>query len=452
MQTDATPGNTVDLTWTLAFNQVDDSMREVLNAEKPRIMAALNDLIPGFYEHVSAFPETARMFKDGASMARARTMQIAHWDRITDAKFSADYFDSTTRTGEVHYRLGISSSAYIGAYRFLLAGLLARLQDRSMKRRITGNEDTRLATALITVVFVDIDCVIRTMMQLSDRDRKLAIRKVAEDLDQGIQPIVTALNHSTGTLQESATAMSELAGRTNAKSASIAAATEQASMNVQTVATAAEQLAASIEDISQQAIQAAEFAAGASETALATAANVNHLREVTLQIGQVVGLIESIAGQTNLLALNATIEAARAGEAGRGFSVVASEVKLLATQTAKATSDISARIAEIQLSTEKSVASISSITEVIERLSQIASSIASGVSQQKLATEEIARSVQEASSGTQEVTNNIVGIADDTGTVVSNADQVLETAGSLSEQATAMKKEMDRFLHLLRAA
>lgn len=441
-----------DLAWTLAFNQVDEAMRATLRTEKPRIMAALREVIPGFYAHVAAFPETARMFKDKDSLNRAREAQIRHWDRITNGTFDADYFASTTRTGEAHYRLGISTSAYVGAYRYVLARMLACLSKRSMWQRFSGKEDSQLASALTTVVFVDIDCVIRTMMQLSAEDRRLAIRKVADDLDQGIQPIVRSINQSSVYLQESAAAMSTVAGQTNSRSTSIAAATEQASMSVQTVAAAAEELAASIEDIARQAEQAAEFASSASSTVDATAAGVHHLLHATQQIGQVVGLIESIAGQTNLLALNATIEAARAGEAGRGFSVVASEVKLLATQTAQATSDISSRIADIQRSTEQSVGSINSISTLIQQLSDIANAISNGVSQQKQATDEIARNVIEASTGTRDVAHNIVGVANDTGEVVTNADHVLEAADSLNTQGEAMKGAMDRFLALLRAA
>ena len=169
------------------------------------------------------------------------------------------------------------------------------------------------------------------------------------------------------------------------------------------VASAAEELSSSVVEISRQVQQSARMAGDAVSQARDTSFRVNELSKAASRIGDVVDLINTIAGQTNLLALNATIEAARAGEAGRGFAVVASEVKALAEQTAKATGEISQQIGGIQSATQDSVTAITEISDSIEKLSEISSAIAAAVEEQGAATQEIARNVQQAAQGTTKV-------------------------------------------------
>jgi len=221
---------------------------------------------------------------------------------------------------------------------------------------------------------------------------------------------------------------------------------------VQTVASAAEQLTASISEISRQVLQSSRITERAVADARRTDTVVRALSDGAQKIGDVVGLITSIAGQTNLLALNATIEAARAGDAGRGFAVVASEVKNLAQQTAKATDEIGAQIGQIQTATGEAVEAIRAITGVIEEVSTIATAIASAVEQQGAATAEIARNVQQTAVSAHEVTSNIAGVsqaANDTGAA---AAQVLSAAEGLSRQAATLTDEVNEFAAGIRAA
>ncbi len=246
--------------------------------------------------------------------------------------------------------------------------------------------------------------------------------------------------------------MTATAQETAGQSSGVAAAAAQAAANVGTVAAAAEELGASVQEIGRQVDGSARLAGAAVREAGESAAQVRALTEATARIGDVVGLISSIAAQTNLLALNATIEAARAGAAGRGFAVVAAEVKELAGQTAKATEEITGQIAAIQASTGQAVGAIGAITARISEISTVATSIAAAVEEQGAATQEIVRNVSEAASGTGEVTTTIAGVAraaDETGAA---ASQVLGAASELSRQSEHLSAEVARFLDTVRAA
>ena len=194
------------------------------------------------------------------------------------------------------------------------------------------------------------------------------------------------------------------------------------------------------------------MAAEAVEQAARTNERVNALSQAASRIGDVVELINTIAGQTNLLALNATIEAARAGEAGRGFAVVASEVKALAEQTAKATGEIGAQVSGIQAATQESVSAIQEIGGTIERLSEVSSAIAAAVEEQGAATQEISRNVQQASVGTQEVSSNITNVQRGAIETGSASAEVLSAAKSLATDSTRLKVEVAQFLESVRAA
>ena len=253
-------------------------------------------------------------------------------------------------------------------------------------------------------------------------------------------------------LEATAKSMSSTAIRTNSQAATVACAAEEASVGVQTVAAAAAELTASIGEIGRQVAQSAKITSQAVSNAQRTDGIVRALAEGAERIGHVVGLIASIAGQTNLLALNATIEAARAGDAGKGFAVVASEVKSLASQTARATQEISGQIMQIQSATKEAVAAIYGITKTIEEVSSIALSIAAAVEEQGAATAEIARSVQQTARSAQNVTANIAGVSQAATETGAAAGQVLSAAADLSQQAEQLTIEVGSFITEVRAA
>jgi methyl-accepting chemotaxis protein len=288
--------------------------------------------------------------------------------------------------------------------------------------------------------------------QLAAKQRKADMIKLADDFEAAVGEIIETVSSASTELEASATTLTSTAVRSQDLTTKVAAASEEASTNVQSVASATEELTSSVNEISRQVQESARIAREAVDQARSTNDRVGELSKAAARIGDVVELINTIAGQTNLLALNATIEAARAGEAGRGFAVVASEVKALAQQTAKATGEIGQQITGIQAATQESVADIRAISGTIEKLSEISSTIAAAVEEQGAATQEISRNVQQAAEGTVQVSSHITDVQYGAGETGSASSQVLSAAQSLSGESNRLKLEVGKFLTSVRAA
>ena len=282
-------------------------------------------------------------------------------------------------------------------------------------------------------------------------EKKEAIEKMAKTFEDDVGQIIIDVSAFSAKMEETAKSLSRNASDTNDKSTIVATAAEETSSNVNSVASAAEELTASISEISSQVSQSANIASEAKEKARQTATNVQSLVEAVERIGQVVTLISDIAEQTNLLALNATIEAARAGEAGKGFAVVASEVKSLANQTAKATEDISKQINDIQHATQGSDKSIQDILIVIQKIDEISGTVAAAVEEQGAATAEIAKNIQQVSEGTMDVSRNISDVRESASETGKTSEVVLESAQNLSKQFLGLNNSVTNFLKTIRS-
>jgi methyl-accepting chemotaxis protein len=287
--------------------------------------------------------------------------------------------------------------------------------------------------------------------QRAVEDKRATMLTLADSFETTVRGVVSQVSSASTEMRASAGTMADSTKDTSSRAGVMAGAADVAYSNTQSVAAATEELSASIREISQQVANSAQIASHAVAEAKRTDTTVTALSDASNRIGEVVRLISDIAGQTNLLALNATIEAARAGDAGKGFAVVASEVKNLATQTAKATEDISAQIAEMQSATGEAVDAIHEIADTIGRMDQIASTIAAAVEEQGAATQEISRSVQQAASGAREVSENVSAVTKSVEESGRMAGGLLDAASELSEQAELMNREVGNFLSRVRA-
>ncbi|MBV8538536.1 MAG: MCP four helix bundle domain-containing protein [Alphaproteobacteria bacterium] len=341
-----------------------------------------------------------------------------------------------------------------------LTTAMSRLADKDLTVEIAGagDGDEIGEMAKSVVVFKESMVSARDMAareaeaQKAREARARTIATWASQFDEDVAATLGAVSNAATQMRGTANDMSSAVDDSNRQVTAAAAASEQASTNVQTVAAAAEELSASIAEISRQVAESAKVTGKAVDDTARTNTSIQGLAAAAQKIGDVLKLINDIAGQTNLLALNATIEAARAGEAGKGFAVVASEVKSLANQTAKATEDIAAQIGSIQSATGEAVTAIEEITTTIRQVNEISTSIASAVEEQGAATQEIARNVQQAAVGTGEVSSNVAGVQQSVSRTGQAASEVLGASGELSKQAEHLRGEVDSFLAKIRAA
>lgn len=289
-----------------------------------------------------------------------------------------------------------------------------------------------------------------TAKRRADEEKRVSLLELADNFEDQIHALASEVTQAASRMQEAAQRMSSVAEEGNRQSVTVSAASEEASVNVQNVAAATEQLDASIGEIGRQADLSTNIANRAVAQARDTSKAVEGLTGSAQKIGDIVSIINDIAGQTNLLALNATIEAARAGEAGKGFAVVAQEVKNLANQTARATEDIAAQVTAIQTETRDTAGAIAGVLEIMDEISGISTTIASAVEEQTAQTREITRGVQQAAVGTQSVTETIGEVAKAAGETGEAAEEVLGASESLTRQADVLGIEVGRFLQGIR--
>jgi len=289
-------------------------------------------------------------------------------------------------------------------------------------------------------------------MEITSKDEighaGLALNKMKNNLHEVIQSIAGTSMHVASASEELSSTSQQITANseeTSAQAKVVSDSTQQVSQNLQTVATGAEEMGASIKEIAKNATEAAKVATSAVKVAETTTATVSKLGESSTEIGQVIKVITSIAQQTNLLALNATIEAARAGEAGKGFAVVANEVKELAKETAKATEDISRKIEAIQTDTKAAVDAIATISDVINQINGISSTIATAVEEQNATTNEMARNVSEAAHGSGEITSNIAGVAQAAESTSRGANDTQKAAQQLVETSAELRRLVEQF-------
>ena len=326
------------------------------------------------------------------------------------------------------------------AFGLLFALWIARLISRPIQA--VGEVATRIADGDLTGA----ELAVGSTDEIGDltnavNKMQLNLKQMIISVSENAQQIANASEEFSAVSQQITSNSEETTAQANV----VSTATDQVNRNLQTVATGAEEMSSTIADIAKNATESARVSGEAVKTAETTNATISKLGVSSAEIGQVIKVITSIAQQTNLLALNATIEAARAGEAGKGFAVVANEVKELAKQTAKATEDISQKIAAIQSDTKGAVDAIATIGAVINQISDISSTIATAVEEQSATTNEMSRNVTEAAKGSTEISQNISGVAQAAQGTSSSAHESMKAAQALAQMSTQLRGLVEQF-------
>jgi methyl-accepting chemotaxis protein len=384
-------------------------------------------------------------------MAHAKSAQIKHWSVILSAQFDEAYLHSVQAIGQAHCRLGLEPKWYIGAYAMLVNGLIKAVIDAvkaQESKNWLGRRDDDTSAQLINMIRA-INLVSMLDMDLSisvyiDEGRKQRTDLI-ERLGVSFQNVTEAIASTTHDLNSTSQILTENADKTRELSMSAASGSEECSVTVSSVANAAVELGKAINEISRQVQDSSQIALNAVSQANLTNDRMDELQVAATRIGDVVQLIASVAEQTNLLALNATIEAARAGESGRGFAIVAQEVKALAAQTEKATADIRDQIASMQRLTTESVRAIKDISATIENISHISTAIASAVEEQDAATRNIAHSIDQTAMGVGSVAKSVSEVNNRAVETGEAASRVLKAAETLKNESERLAREAQHF-------
>jgi len=433
-----------------AFKKYQKEYEPMISSPEERKI--YESIVSAFEDFSKSDAEVAQLSRQGNNSGAANyilTTQKEYYDKLSsaigeDIKLNNDGADAANKMSAQIYSsarfwvIGVLIGAVaIGiALAMFIAGLISRpVQEvREVAQRIADGD---LTGEEIPVRSKDEIGDLASAMNKMQSNLVKMIAAVAENAQQ-----VANASEEFSAVSQQITSNSE---ETSAQANVVSNATEQVNRNLQTVATGAEEMSSTIQEIAKNATESARVSGQAVKTAESTNATISKLGVSSAEIGQVIKVITSIAQQTNLLALNATIEAARAGEAGKGFAVVANEVKELAKQTAKATEDISQKIAAIQNDTKGAVDAIATIGAVINQISDISSTIATAVEEQSATTNEMSRNVTEAAKGSTEITQNIAGVSQAAQGTSSSAHESMKAAQQLAQMSTQLRGLVEQF-------
>ncbi len=439
------------------FFGIDEQTCDALRTLKPVIKAQLPPILDKFYAYLRGWPQPSALFRDKSHIQTVSEKQISHWMRICDGEFGDSYIEYVQKIWGIHANTGLESWWFVGGYTFLLRELQLAIIEHFRPHPLAALFGRRrdlspYLDAVSKVVLLELNFGVEFYTQESERRGQEALERIANQFETSVLGIVDQVTGNARELEATSQSMSNTAESTAQQSTSVSAAAEEATTNVAVVAKSAEELGQSIQEISGQVQHSTQIASQAVDKAHRTNSTIESLSKSAEKIGEIVNLISDIAEQTNLLALNATIEAARAGEAGKSFAVVATEVKSLATQTARATDEIASQIHDMQAITSTCVTAIGEIDQIINEMNNAAVTISAAIEEQSTVTSQIARNTNEAAAGAQDVSRNIVGVLEGASETGRASDRVVDSSKTLSEQAETLRTEVRRFLDTVRAA
>ncbi len=439
----------------LAFCRIDEATCVRLRSLRPLIEPALPAVLDVLYDHIMKWPQLKAMFASPERVKFARQRQIEHWQQLFAGTYTDAYIASVKQIATTHARIGLDPKYYICSYLVALEELQSLVQ-RAMVGTVTQRarrvEAEAAMRAIGRAILFDLQLVVAGYREARDADYRSRLDDLAGQLETIVTGFAADVVEAAEGLSRGAGGMQASAATATHEAATLADSATRSSGDMQTVASATEEFNASISEITRQMQHAAETTRAAVETVGRATGIVDQLSAAAGRIGDVVNLIQSIAGQTNLLALNATIEAARAGEAGRGFAVVAGEVKGLSGQTAQATDEIRAQVASVQSVVGDIAQAMAEIAGMVNSISSATEGIAAAVEEQGAVTGEISRSVTSAAAGADTISAvalQLRGIADSTS---GQSASVAEAAKVLLNRSTRLTEQTHEFIGRIRNA
>jgi methyl-accepting chemotaxis protein len=437
-----------------AFIGLDADALTAVKAARRAIDKTMPVALDSLYGLINEEPEASGKFETRDVQKRARGAMERHWERLLDGKLDAQYAAAARRIGLVHAKIGLEPRHYIAAYAHVLAAMTGAIMRDAVGPVLPGRarEAEARMGAVVRLFMLDVEMAITAYLEERDA-RALKMRQTtADEIEQTVGETARALIEAAEQLDVSARGLTEAIDAASEAATSAAAGSEEAAANVRSVAAASTQLGAASREIAGQAGQQSDGLKTAVERAGAAAQTIQELGEASGQIGTVISLIEDIAEKTNLLALNATIEAARAGEAGKGFAVVASEVKDLASQTAKATDQITGQVRAMQTATQSAVDAVQAITRVVEQVSEAALAIEAAVEEQSASISEISRNADEAAAGNQAAAESTAALDGRTRDSAEAAASVGAVSRQVRQGADELQTRLADLLQRVRAA
>jgi methyl-accepting chemotaxis protein len=434
---------------------IDDDCADIIAKNHDFLLREFSAALDAAYRLAAKSLGVEDRIADPDALGHIREKHISHWNVMMQAAFGEDYVASLAAIHWMRNDFGLEFRVSAAWRTFIidsvLNGIALRLP-RKWWEFSPSRRRAKLQTAYFRVTMLDTVMTMDGYLEAEHDDRLRTFSHLAKSFEHAVGGIVSGVAAAAEDLRGTADALTSSAEETNRQSMAVALASRDAEANVQAVANATHHLSQAIGEVSARVHESNEVAGRAACKADETQDAVDSLSEAAERIGGSVVLISNIAAQTNMLALNATIEAARAGEAGRGFAIVAQEVKNLALATARATTEIDAQVAGIQAATQHVASFIASIAKTTQQMTLIAIAAETAVAEQEAATREIARRAQQASSGTHEMTGNILGVTEAAGNSSASAKQVLELATRLNQQSEILSKQVRDFLTMVRAA
>lgn len=426
--------------WSLLRERASDYARDRLPA-----------LLEGLHSRFGKWPEIQSALMD----PDVHRVRLAHWQRVASGSIGEGFMASARALATALYARGVPAYAVTICHSIVLNGIIRDLLLDLPCTRLTSLKAStakhNFRIALQKAAWYDLEVLLETYAEAEKASRREATEAVARSFEVKMQGVVQELDQSAQEFARTAGQIASTADNSVGQADMAADAAGHANSGVQTMAAAAEELSASIGEINRRIEQSTDMTERAVRSAQQTNGVVQALSEGASRIGDVVKLISSIAGQTNLLALNATIEAARAGDAGKGFTVVASEVKNLASQTAKATEEITRQIDQNQAATRQAVDAIRDIAGIIDEISEATAAIAAAVQEQGSATGEIAQSAARAAAHNLRVEQLMSDVRAGAGSSATGATSLSNAAKHLSENSQALNKALQGFLREVRA-